>query len=204
VALNGHAATAEARLNEADLLDSTIADAGRSCGLSRLGHNDFVPATIMMVMVVGERMHDPVGGSLDSTAEAVVLTLVVVVTHISSDWLVDLDLFLFNDDFGVGTASLVLDVVGRIHAATVFALSHVELVLVGLVVGLTAIVLNVNVLVAASTVDLDINVGGLVLGRSSVPGVERVSRKGQENQSTTGRTSQDEATYFSRESSTSG
>lgn len=130
VALNWHTAAAEPGLNVADLLNSTITDARRATGLSNLGDVHLVPATFMVVMVVvaatGEWVQDAVGSSLHAAAEAVVLALVVVVTHVSFDRLVDFDLFLLDSDFGLGwTTTLVLDVVGGIGSSTVVALGDV-------------------------------------------------------------------------------
>lgn len=74
-------------------------------------------------------MHNVVDRTLDAAAEAVVLTFVVVVTHIYFvlEGLVCLDDFSFDGDFGVSdwSATLVFDVVGWVDPAAVFALGDV-------------------------------------------------------------------------------
>ena len=129
MALDGHAAAAEAWLNVADLLNIALTNAGRTTGFSCLGDVYLLPVTATMVMMMvspGEGMQHAIGGSLHATAEAVVLALVVVVTHVSFDRFVDLDFFLFGCDLGFAWATtLVFDVVGGISASTVLSLGDV-------------------------------------------------------------------------------
>lgn len=193
VALDGHTATTKAWLDEANLLNCTIADASGPGGLPGICHHNLLTRTTVMVMVVGEWMHDTVCGTFDSAAEAVVFTLVVVVTHVSSsNWLIDFDLFfLYSDFWSGGAATVVLDVVGyslsldsdvgscwaatfvfnvvgRVDASTVVTFSDVYLIFGKLVVSLAAVVIDFNVVSGVSAVDFDVNVGTSVLGRSSV------------------------------------
>ena len=203
MALDGHAGAtaAESWLDVAHLLNRAITNTGWA-GLSCLIHDHFVTATIVVVMVVGERVHDAVSSSFDTTAEAMILALVVVISHISLDWLIDFDLFFFDSDVGFhGTATFVFNVVGGIDASTVLSLCDVELRLVGLVVGLAAVVVNFDVVSCVSTVDFDVNVGSLVLSGCTVPMEKNVSVVvvNAEAWSSVGC-----GTYFSRVSSTSG
>jgi len=123
VALNRHATAAETWFNEADLLNGGR-EGSWTGGLSSIGDNYILTASIMVM--VGERVQHTVGSSLHTAAEAVILAFVVVVTHVSFDWLIDLDFFLLDSDFGLGwTAAFVFDVVGWIDASTVITLSYV-------------------------------------------------------------------------------
>ena len=112
-----------------------------------------------MMVSTTKRMHDAVGSSFDATAETVVLALVVVVAHISSDWLVDFDLVLVDSNVGFHrAATFVFDVVGWIDSFAVLSFGDVELGLVGLVVSLTAVVVNVDVVPGPLSIDFDVNV----------------------------------------------
>lgn len=101
-----------------------------------------VVGVTVRVVGVGERVEDLVGGAFNTTAEAVVVALVVVVAHITLG-LVELDA-LFLNYLGGRSATLVFDVVGAAGAATVVSLGLVDLVADLLVVDLTAIELDVN------------------------------------------------------------
>ena len=119
-------------------------------------------------MVMMEGVHDSIGSALEAAAERVVVTLVVVVAHVS--FVVDLDVG-FDSYVCCGTAAFVLDVVGGIDAAAVVLLGNVELVLENPVVGLAAVVLDVDGVSDAATVNFDVNLGILVFGGTSVPGL---------------------------------
>lgn len=148
---------AVAGLHDADLLADAVAVAGRT---ALVAHDD-----ILTVMVV-EGVEDAVSSTLDAAAERVVVTLVVVVTHLAgggdgfTDSVLDLgggrvvarsrSLGDFDLATGVAVALVVggglglvgstvvrdVDFVGGRGPATVLSLSDVELVLDGLVVDL--------------------------------------------------------------------
>lgn len=72
-------------LNVANALTDTLAHT-RGTSLVRLDDH-FLPAVVVVMMVVMrtmDGMEDPVGGTLDSTAKAVVVALVVVIAHLVS------------------------------------------------------------------------------------------------------------------------
>jgi hypothetical protein len=143
---------ATARLDKADLLADTISDAGWATFFIFDDH-------IFAVMAVtAERVGDTLGGTLQATAEGGVLVLVVVVPHVVTARLVDFDVFFFDPTvFGRSTA-FVLDVVGRIDAATVVTLSDVELGLEGLVSYLSAIDFDVVFSIVSVTAAIDFDV----------------------------------------------
>jgi len=162
VALDGHATTlAETRLNITDSWSSGTT-AGRPSHTRLADDGLFIAITVVMVVMVGEWVDELIGSTFHSTAEAVVLTFVVVVTHVSFNWLVELDVCLFNGDVLLNwSTTLVFYVVcGILKAAAVVAFSDVELGLKGAIVGLalTSFVINVDVVLGASTVNLNINV----------------------------------------------
>lgn len=143
-----------AGLDNADLLADAVAEAGRATLVS---HDDLLP------VVVVEGVHDAVSGTLNAAAEGVVVTLVVVVTHLGRGGSGSLGVAVLVDSGGLGlvggtvvrdvdglsrlvldgvyglVATVVRDVdfVGRRGPATVLSLGDVELVLDGLVVDLS-------------------------------------------------------------------
>ena len=157
---------ASARLDEADLLAHALSHATRTTFFI---FDDHLFA-IMMVMVVAEGVCDTIGSTLEAAAEGVIFALVVVVTHIVAAGLVDLDVFFFDWDFLVRSATIVLDVVGRVGAAAVVTLSYVELGLESLVSRLSAIDVDVDSLVVSATTafDVDVDLGVFVLTRLPV------------------------------------
>ena len=66
--------TAAAGLDDADVLTDAVAEAGRAA---------LVSGDDLLAVVVVEGVHDAVGGALNTTAEGVVLALVVVVAHLA-------------------------------------------------------------------------------------------------------------------------
>ena len=169
MALDRDSTAAKARLHEADLLDAALADAGGTGGFA-LGDHHLLPVNDITMGVMRERVQDAVSGTLHTTAEAVILTFVVVVAHVSSNWLVDLDFFFLNGYVCLdGTTTFVFDVEGWIDAAAVVSLGDVELRFEGLVVSLAAVVVDFDVVSGVAAVELDVNVGSLVLRRCTVP-----------------------------------
>lgn len=170
VALDGNASAAESRSDMANLLHGTVTHAGGSRRASvSLGDDDLVAFHVVSMV---ERVQDAVGGTLDSTAEAVVLALVVVVAHVVSDGLVDLDFFLLNGHVCLhGTTTFVFNVVGGVEASAVVSLGQVELRLEGSVVGVASVDVYFDVVsgVAAVDVDVDVNVGGSEFPGCTVP-----------------------------------
>lgn len=124
-----------------------------------------------MVVMVRKWVHDTVCSTLRPAAEAVVLTLIIVVTHPVLGCFVDGDLFSLDRDVCFnGATTLVLDVVGGVGASTVVALSDVELGFKVSIVGLATIDVNFKVIPRVSAVDVDVNVyvGGSKLGGCTV------------------------------------
>lgn len=81
-----------------------------------------------------EWVEDSVGSTLDASSEAVVFTVVVVVTHFTSWFSVDLDfsycIFLNHNVVSKWSATLVFDIVVWLNLAAVLSLSDVDLCLV--------------------------------------------------------------------------
>lgn len=113
---------------------------------------------------VVERMEDSVRCTLDTSSEAVVFTVVVVVTHLASWFLVDFDFcysVFFNNNVASSNRSttLVFDVVVWLDPATVLSLSDIKL---GLVRGsldnsLSSLLIVVGSLLSAcGNVDVDL------------------------------------------------
>jgi hypothetical protein len=146
-------------LDEADILADTLSHATWTTSLIFDDH-------LFAFMKAGvEWVRDPLGSTFEAAAEGVVFALVVVVAHVVTARLVDLDVFCFDWDFFGGSATFVLDVVGRVDAAAVVALGYVELGFEGLVSCLSAIDVDVNFLIFSATaaVDIDVDVGVFVL-----------------------------------------
>jgi hypothetical protein len=136
-----------AGLDEADLITTSVTGASGTGdffdGFLATVVNDFTPWMVVVVMVaVGERVEQAIGSTFYTTAEAVVVTFVVVIAHITL-WLVELDA-LFLDYLGGRSTTLVFDVVGVARATTVVSLGLVDLVADFSVVNLTTIVLDVD------------------------------------------------------------
>lgn len=163
MALNWNTAAGEAWFHKANT--GIIGTTGGSAA-SLFSDDDLVIAatTTMVMMVVAEGMHNAIGGALYSAAEAVVLSVVVVVTHVSFGGLVECDALLCYSGFGVGTSTFVFDVVGGLRSTTVVSLGDVELRFKSAVVGLASGVIDVDVIVVvAAATDVDVDIGGLVL-----------------------------------------
>jgi len=80
-----------------------------------------------VVVVVAERVHNVFSSTLEAPAERMIFSCVVVITHVSAARFFDFDfdLLFFDSKFLARSATFVLDVVGRVGAAAVFALSDV-------------------------------------------------------------------------------
>jgi hypothetical protein len=165
VGRNAHATTG---LDEADLLSHTAANT------TWAGHlvDDDVGAPVVVTVRI-EGVEDAVGGALEAAADGVVVTVVVVVTHVSFVWLVELDVGFDSYFLGRATA-FELNVVGGVGAAAVVALGNVELVLEDAVVGLTSVVLDVDGVSNAAAVDFDVNSSVFESGWTLVPRLQLV------------------------------
>jgi hypothetical protein len=128
------------RLYEADGLSGTTTNPG---WYITLFDNSLSAPVFMMMVVMMEGVHDPVSHPLQTTAEGMVLSVVVVVTHVSLVRLVDFDVDFFAD-LGSWSATLVFDVESWVGAAAVVSLGDVKLVLKLSVVSLATVNLNVN------------------------------------------------------------
>jgi len=86
------------------------------------------------MVVVRQGVKDSIGSTLDASSEAVVFTVVVVVTHLASWFSVDFDFsycsFLNHNVVSNWSATLVFDVVVWLNLAAVLSLSDVDLCLV--------------------------------------------------------------------------
>lgn len=126
-----------ARLNEANVLPHAVADAGwtRLVGLD----NHFL-LVIMMVMVVVEWVKNAISCAFDTAAEAVVITIVVVISHIVSRRSIGgANFFLGNLNVLARALASILDFVRGVDATAVFAFGDVELGLVRLVSSVAAV-----------------------------------------------------------------
>jgi len=112
-------------LDVSDRLDPATADSGWTI---LLGDDR------LLLIVVGEWVEDSVGSTLDTSSEAVVFTVVVVVTHLASWFFLDFDFSycVFFDDNVVSdwSATFVFYVVVGLDFAAVLSLSDVDLCLV--------------------------------------------------------------------------
>lgn len=112
------------------------------------------------MMVVMEWMQDTVGCTLESAAERVVITVVVVVAHFALGFDVYFDVFSLNPVVACWSTTFVFDVdeIG-VGAASIVSLGDVYLGLsVLLITGLTAIVLDVNGVSGFAAVDIDVDI----------------------------------------------
>lgn len=126
MALDWHSAATKTTFDKADLVDRSTRTCYASSGFFSALYDHLIAAAIGVVTVVRKWVKDAVSGTLDTATEAVVVPLVVVVTHVSSVRLIDRDLFLLNGDVGLqGTTSFVLDVVGGVGAAAEVSLGNV-------------------------------------------------------------------------------
>ena len=112
------------------------------------------------MVVVMEWMQDTVGCTLESAAERVVITVVVVVAHLALGFDVYFDVFSLNPVVARWSTTFVFDVdeIG-VGAAAIVSLGDVYLGLsVLLITGLTAVVLDVNGISGFAAVDIDIDI----------------------------------------------
>ena len=153
---------ASAGLDEAHILADTLSHAARTTVFI---FDDHLFAIMMVMMVVAEGVCDTLGSTLEAAAEGVIFALVVVVTHVVAAGLVDLNVFFFDSDFLGRSATVVLNVVRRVGAAAVVTLSYVELGLESLISRLSAIDVDVDVLIVSATTafDVDVDLGVFVL-----------------------------------------
>jgi hypothetical protein len=140
-------------LDEADTLTNAIGD---TCRAGLWTRDDHLLLAIMVVVMMMEGMKDLISCTFNAAAEAVVVPVVVVVTHIVSGGSVgSANFFLGNFDVLARSLATVLDFVSRVDTAAVFALGDIDLRLVGLVS-------------CIAVVDVDLNSG--VFGRTVVAG----------------------------------
>jgi hypothetical protein len=110
-------------------------------------------------MMVVEWVQDTVGCTLESAAEGVVITLIVVVAHLAFAFDVYFDVFSFDVLVACWSTTLVFDVEVWVGAAAVVSLGDVYLGLsVLFVTSLTAVVFDVDGVSLSAAVDVDVNV----------------------------------------------
>ena len=112
------------------------------------------------MVVVMEWMQNTVGCTLESAAERVVITVVVVVAHLALGFDVYFDVFSLNPVVARGSTTFVFDVDEvRVGAAAIVSLGDVYLGLaVVLITGLTAVVLDVNGVSGFAAIDIDVDI----------------------------------------------
>lgn len=161
MALDGHALAAEPWLHVADLLDRAITHTHWPCTTGAavaLGNHHFVSLDSVAMVAVREWVQDAVCSTLDAAAERVVLSFIVVVTHLVS--CLGCDLFLLDGDVCVclqGPTTLVFNVVIWIEAAAVVSFGDVELCLKSAaVVCLVLVAVDVDFDVVSSVAAVDV------------------------------------------------
>ena len=148
---DGVGGEATAGLDEANILAHTFADAG-GAGLIAAEDHFFLALVVVVMMVAMEGVQDAVGSALDSAAETVVVTFVVVVAHIVSVRFVGgVEFFSVTFDVVVRSLAVILDFVGWVGTPAVFALGDVELGFKGLVSSVAAVDLDVDSVVFCGT-----------------------------------------------------
>ena len=113
--------------------------------------------------MVVEWIHDSVSGTLNTSSEAVILTLIVVIAHIASGFFLYFDfsncVFLDHDIVTLWSTTFVFDVVIWLSSATVLPLGDVDLSLwkslISDNVGLTIVVVSA-LLSRCGNVDVDL------------------------------------------------
>ena len=139
------------RFNEADSLANTFVNTGRAGLVACDDH--LLLASMVMVVMMTERVEDTVSDAFDTASKAMVMTFVVVVAHIGSGGCVDsTNFFLGNFDVLARGLTTVLDFVSWVDATAVFALSNVDLRLVGLISCAVAVDLDVDSAVFCRTI----------------------------------------------------
>lgn len=123
VARNRDGIGSNTALDEADALTDTFADAGWAAVFLAV-YDDFF--TVGVVMTMAEWMHDTVGGAFDAATEGVVVTFVVVVTHVSLGGVDGCFGFEFHLFSWTAADTVVFDVVGGLEALTVVAFGGVD------------------------------------------------------------------------------
>lgn len=123
MARNGDGIGSNTTLDEADALTDPIADAGWATVFLAVNDDLF---TVGVVVMMVEWMHDTVGGALEAATEGVVVTVVVVVTHVSFRGIDGC--FCFGSYFlaRTGADTVVFDVVGGLEALTVVTFGGVD------------------------------------------------------------------------------
>ncbi len=158
VAGNGNGVGPSATLNEADALTHALTHA-RWTTVFFINDNLL---TLVTVMVRMEGMKDAIGGSLKSVTNGVVVTFVVVVTHLGSlaVWWIDGG-FGFESDFSrSGGTTFVFEIVGWLGTSTIVAFGDIDLCLVRFV------------LMARRNFDLDLGFGEALV-RLLIAGLQR-------------------------------
>lgn len=140
---DGVGGEASTRLDIADAFTNAFADAGGAGFVAR--HDHFLLAIVVGVMVVMEGVEDAISGTFDPAPETVVVSVIVVVAHVVSWGLIGGADFFFGDfDLLVRGLTAVLEFVGGVGTATIFALGDVELRFVGSVSSVTALNFDVD------------------------------------------------------------
>ena len=162
VAGNGDSIWPPTTLKVADGLSHPLTDAsGTALTLMMiLLDDDFFSLALMVRM---EGMEHAISGSLQPLAEGVVLTVVVVVTHVAFAFLVNYNVFLGDVFFTSRSTALVFYVVGRLNAAAIVVLCVIKVAVTALVfyvvgrLSAAAIVVLCVIEVAVTAIDFDVN-----------------------------------------------
>lgn len=124
VAGNRDGVWANGAVDEADALTDTFTNA--SWAAVFIINNYFL--TLMAMVVRVEWMENTVCGFLNAVAERVMVTIIIVVTHVGASWWVDGGFCLYSYFFfsRFWAATLVFNVVGWLDASAVVALGNID------------------------------------------------------------------------------
>ena len=122
VARDGDGIGSNSTVDETNALTHPFADAGWATVFLAIDDDFFTVGVVMWV----EWMHDAVGGALEAATEGVVMTFVVVVTHVffrRIDGCFCFDLYFLTR---TGADTLVFDVVGGLETLTIVSFGRVD------------------------------------------------------------------------------
>ena len=141
VARNGDGVWPASAFNVSNVLAHPIANPSGTAVAIFLLDDDLLTLPLVMRM---ERVKDAVRGLFQAVSEGVVASVVVVVTHTVSSFLVDYNVFLLNKVLSLGASAFVFDVVRRLDAAAIIAFGVIE-------IGITTIYFDVDLRVSVTT-----------------------------------------------------
>jgi hypothetical protein len=140
-------------LNEANILPHAVADAGRTRLVGPDNHFLLAIMMVMVVVMVVEWAKNAISCAFDTAAKAVVITIVVVISHVVSRCSIGgANFFLGNLNVLARALASILDFVRGVDATAVFAFGDVELGLVRLVSSVAAVDLDVDSVIFCRTV----------------------------------------------------